>query len=172
MITIPTDRPVRSVERKRLTICLRIPPLSSTRGGLGGCGAPTGRVGTARGADAALGPPRAAARPGGPHAGGSGVGAPPAVARHPVAAGPSHHAGASHVDRRADRSGAPVGAASGARTGAWMGGRGGRRHARTQADGGPAGGGVGRRPCGTVGAARRAFSRAGGCRLVVIWLAE
>jgi len=39
MIMIPTDRPVRSVERKRLTICLRIPPLSSTRGGLGGAGA-------------------------------------------------------------------------------------------------------------------------------------
>ena len=30
---------MRSVERKRLTICLRIPPLSSTRGGLGGAGA-------------------------------------------------------------------------------------------------------------------------------------
>jgi len=29
MIMIPTDRPVRSVERKRLTICLRIPPLST-----------------------------------------------------------------------------------------------------------------------------------------------
>ena len=61
--------------------------------------------GTALGADAALGPQRAAARPGGPHAGGSGGVEPPAVARHPVAAGPSHHAGAHHVDLRADRSG-------------------------------------------------------------------
>jgi hypothetical protein len=147
-------------------IALNPPPFNPrTRGGLGGCGEPTGRVGTARGADAALGPPRAAARPGGPHAGGSGGGAPPAVARHPVAAGPSRHAGAHPVDRRADRSGAPVGAAPGARTGAWMGGRGGRRHARAHADGGPAGGGVGRRPCGTVGAARRASARAGGCRV-------
>jgi len=32
MIMIPTDRPVRSVERKRLTICLRIPPLSTHTG--------------------------------------------------------------------------------------------------------------------------------------------
>ena len=32
MIMIPTDRPVRSVERKRLTICLRIPPLSTHKG--------------------------------------------------------------------------------------------------------------------------------------------
>jgi hypothetical protein len=32
MIMIPTDRPVRSVERKRLTICLRIPPFQA-RGG-------------------------------------------------------------------------------------------------------------------------------------------
>ena len=32
MIMIPTDRPVRSVERKRLTICLRIPPLSTPTG--------------------------------------------------------------------------------------------------------------------------------------------
>ena len=30
MIMIPTDRPVRSVERKRLTICLRIPPFQPT----------------------------------------------------------------------------------------------------------------------------------------------
>jgi hypothetical protein len=65
-----------------------------------------GAWGTALGADAALGPQRAAARPGGPHAGGSGGVEPPAVARHPVAAVPSHHAGASHVDLRADRSGA------------------------------------------------------------------
>ena len=37
MIMIPTDRPVRSVERKRLTICLRIPPLSTPpRGGVRG----------------------------------------------------------------------------------------------------------------------------------------
>jgi predicted helicase len=35
MIMIPTDRPVRSVERKRLTICLRIPPLSTPRAGRG-----------------------------------------------------------------------------------------------------------------------------------------
>ena len=88
----------------------------------------------------------------------------PAVARHPVAAVPSHHAGASHVDLRADRSGASASAAPGARTGAWMGGRGGRLHARTQAACGHAGSGVGCRPCGTVGAARRASSRAGGCR--------
>ena len=69
----------------------KIPPLSSTRGGLGGCGEPTGRVGTTRGADAALGPQRAAARPGGRGAGGSGGGAPPAAARHLGAAGLSHH---------------------------------------------------------------------------------
>jgi hypothetical protein len=37
MIMIPTDRPVRSVERKRLTICLRIPPFQPTRGEGGVC---------------------------------------------------------------------------------------------------------------------------------------
>jgi hypothetical protein len=35
---IPTDRPVRSVERKRLTICLRIPPLSTHTGRRGRLG--------------------------------------------------------------------------------------------------------------------------------------
>jgi hypothetical protein len=35
---IPTDRPVRSVERKRLTICLRIPPLSTHKGRRGSVG--------------------------------------------------------------------------------------------------------------------------------------
>jgi hypothetical protein len=38
MIMIPTDRPVRSVERKRLTICLRIPPLSTHKGRRGSLG--------------------------------------------------------------------------------------------------------------------------------------
>ena len=38
MIMIPTDRPVRSVERKRLTICLRIPPLSTHTGRRGRLG--------------------------------------------------------------------------------------------------------------------------------------
>jgi hypothetical protein len=68
---------------------VRHPPARG--GGLGGCGEPTGRVGTTRGADAALGPQRAAARPGGRGAGGSGGGAPPAAARHLGAAGLSHH---------------------------------------------------------------------------------
>jgi hypothetical protein len=40
MIMIPTDRPVRSVERKRLTICLRIPPLSTHKGRRGRLGRP------------------------------------------------------------------------------------------------------------------------------------
>ena len=47
-IMIPTDRPERSVERKRLTICLRIPPLSTpnpprARRGPGGAGQGAGR---------------------------------------------------------------------------------------------------------------------------------
>jgi hypothetical protein len=57
-------------------------------------GEPTRRGGTARRADAALGPQRPAARPGGPRAGGSEVGVPPVAARHPGAAVSSHHAGA------------------------------------------------------------------------------
>jgi len=64
-----------------------------------------GRVGTAGGADAALGPPCPATRPGGRSADGSRGVEPALVVCDPVAAVLSGHAGACYLDRRADRSG-------------------------------------------------------------------
>jgi hypothetical protein len=62
-------------------------------------------VGTAGGADAALGPPCPATRPGGRSADGSRGVEPALVVCDPVAAVLSGHAGACYLDRRADRSG-------------------------------------------------------------------